>query len=616
MENYIERDVYVKNMVSVPTVRYVQDAYGIGIKFNFRDYEIPEEATARFGVLKPSGLAAEQLAEAHSEAGNYYVLAEITEQMTVEAGICKAQINLSHDGVNVFSFPITFEVISSPFEEISEMPESKNDLRELLEALNKSNAATQESIRATSESKTATEQSKAATDAAKSATELTKTATQNANAATEAANTAKANADTATANANAATEKANAAAKNADDKRTQFEKEQAKNNENQEKNNADQLANNLAAQGIYLDVLKAGEYDETSGKPTVEGASGIIYGVPAKDFEERYQLWLWDAESQDFITAPSSGDLSNIFRKKADKIQTADIADGAVTTTQILDGTITIDDLAAAVVKRITDLETKQASMQTALDSVGPVFDTTDGVLPPKTYGNQKLPSLAQALEYVTLSESVLCPGQALVPDPIFTQSNAIVINAINGRHGGQLELVSPSEDNPYKNQTTHELLIKKPDVWTVNYVYGFGMYQIESRPNCVYLVRVCAKIPEQSVLTWYGNNHGTGGRAARRPLGIYVHNPYREHEVGSGYFKDYYFVTWGGIDGNFSSNGFPEAGSLMSEDLSCDEWRVAMVQIYDITALPGGAGDLATSYRAGLISPAEKQWLAQQMGV
>lgn len=53
------------------------------------------------------------------------------------------------------------------------------------------------------------------------------------------------------------------------------------------------------------------------------------------------------------------GDLSTIFRKKADKIQTADIVDNAITTAKILNGTILTEDLSSTVIKRITDLETK-----------------------------------------------------------------------------------------------------------------------------------------------------------------------------------------------------------------------------------------------------------------
>lgn len=175
-------------------------------------------------------------------------------------------------------------------------------------------------------------------------------------------------------------------------------------------------------------TCKPGEYDPATGDVQLEtGVPGTIYLTPQppKDAGPSMDVaptsnvmleWLWlddhfelIGSTQVTIEAITSGEidsvvadenptsdgkflslsgvsnwwtkLKNVFRRKADKIQTADIADGAVTTAQILDGTITIDDLASAVVKRITDLEAKNteqdasiATLNSAWDSVSPAF--------------------------------------------------------------------------------------------------------------------------------------------------------------------------------------------------------------------------------------------------
>ena len=52
--NYIERDVYVLENRIKEKIDYVRGTNALPIYFHFRDYEIPEGATAKAFVLKPS----------------------------------------------------------------------------------------------------------------------------------------------------------------------------------------------------------------------------------------------------------------------------------------------------------------------------------------------------------------------------------------------------------------------------------------------------------------------------------------------------------------------------------------------------------------------------------
>lgn len=186
----------------------------------------------------------------------------------------------------------------------------------------------------------------------------------------------------------------------------------------QAKNNADQAANNLSAAQIAPHVCIAGEYDAETGKPTVGDApEGRIYLVPTGAAgDDRYTEWMRLGDSWEKVGTSSGGEIAYVttdqidqvaadaspigttllnltgvsyfwakikewatgaFRNKSDKIQTADIADAAVTSAKlgpsavgsaalaanavtsakIEDGAVQFADLDEAVQGRITDLE-------------------------------------------------------------------------------------------------------------------------------------------------------------------------------------------------------------------------------------------------------------------
>lgn len=89
----------------------------------------------------------------------------------------------------------------------------------------------------------------------------------------------------------------------------------------QAKNNADQAANNLAAQGTKVKVCADGEYDGTSGEPTVDGENGVIYLTPIQSAtgDNVYNEWLWvDGKFERIGT--SGGTFSPITTDQVDSV--------------------------------------------------------------------------------------------------------------------------------------------------------------------------------------------------------------------------------------------------------------------------------------------------------
>ena len=121
--------------------------------------------------------------------------------------------------------------------------------------------------------------------------------------ARKAAETARAQAEQARADA----EKARKAAEDARVAAEQARAEAEKARETaQAKNNADQAQNNASAQGLQVVKLAEGQYDKATGKPTVDGAVGKLYFVPASAVKpatlaamgvqtggDAYIEWMW-----------------------------------------------------------------------------------------------------------------------------------------------------------------------------------------------------------------------------------------------------------------------------------------------------------------------------------
>lgn len=104
MPNQIERDVYVLEDGIENPISYVRATNAIPIVFHFRDYEIPDGATAQVFVNKPSGLAVYNSA---TISGNS-VIVDTTMQMFAELGTSEMQIQISkdEDSLVTFSYPV------------------------------------------------------------------------------------------------------------------------------------------------------------------------------------------------------------------------------------------------------------------------------------------------------------------------------------------------------------------------------------------------------------------------------------------------------------------------------------------------------------------------------
>ena len=134
----IERDVYTKaDGVKIP-IEYVQNTNAIPIIFHFRDFQIPDGATAQVFVQKPSGLS---VYNAATISGND-VTVDVTTQMMAEVGFNKLQLQVMSGEDNLVTFVQPVNVRQNYTDGESE--ESKNESNlfdELQEAAQAANTA-------------------------------------------------------------------------------------------------------------------------------------------------------------------------------------------------------------------------------------------------------------------------------------------------------------------------------------------------------------------------------------------------------------------------------------------------------------------------------------------
>lgn len=100
MANQIERDVYVTYDALKNPISYVRGTNALPIILHFRDYEIPEGASAAVAVIKPSGNGVYNPA---SISGNDVTIA-VDPQMFIELGMCELQVSISHADKELVTF--------------------------------------------------------------------------------------------------------------------------------------------------------------------------------------------------------------------------------------------------------------------------------------------------------------------------------------------------------------------------------------------------------------------------------------------------------------------------------------------------------------------------------
>ena len=104
--NYIERDVYVLENRIKEKIDYVRGTNALPIYFHFRDYEIPEGATAKAFVLKPSKKATYNVCPIIENT----VRVIVKDQTFAELGKSVLQIVLTMDEETLVTFDQPIEV--------------------------------------------------------------------------------------------------------------------------------------------------------------------------------------------------------------------------------------------------------------------------------------------------------------------------------------------------------------------------------------------------------------------------------------------------------------------------------------------------------------------------
>ncbi len=91
--NIIRRDVYVLRDSLKDKIDYVCGTNAVPIYFEFRDYDIPEGASAKVFVLKPSGKAVYNACPIFGQE----VRVEVTTQMFIEEGLNLLQVQIEEE---------------------------------------------------------------------------------------------------------------------------------------------------------------------------------------------------------------------------------------------------------------------------------------------------------------------------------------------------------------------------------------------------------------------------------------------------------------------------------------------------------------------------------------
>ena len=142
MPNQIERDVFVtKNSLKNP-IQYVRGTDLLSIVFHFRDFEIPDGASAEVIVAKPDGNAVYTTAEI---SGND-VTVSVTEQMFIVLGLSFLQIYIIQDEKTLATFLQLVSVERNL--KIEDIPDSETDVTYIDEIIEQAQQAVSESSEA------------------------------------------------------------------------------------------------------------------------------------------------------------------------------------------------------------------------------------------------------------------------------------------------------------------------------------------------------------------------------------------------------------------------------------------------------------------------------------
>lgn len=120
MANRIERKIYILKNREPRVIEYVQGASAVPIILTLMDYDIPEDATARVYVLKPSGKGEYDTATIEDNG----ILIDVKSTMFDETGTSRIQASVKLGDKTLITF--SQEVDVSPNKVPGEVPESEN----------------------------------------------------------------------------------------------------------------------------------------------------------------------------------------------------------------------------------------------------------------------------------------------------------------------------------------------------------------------------------------------------------------------------------------------------------------------------------------------------------
>lgn len=136
----IERDVFAKSNRIKCEIQYVRATNTICLQFHFRDFNIPEDASARVYVQKPSGKAVYD----NAVINNNTVTVQVTTQMFSELGRSHLQLNITQGEKILVTFVQPVNV--TPNYTLGDAPLSKNESGFFTEYEKKLSEAIQEAI--------------------------------------------------------------------------------------------------------------------------------------------------------------------------------------------------------------------------------------------------------------------------------------------------------------------------------------------------------------------------------------------------------------------------------------------------------------------------------------
>lgn len=142
MPNQIERDVFVTKNVLKNPIQYVRGTDLLSIVFHFRDFEIPDGASAEVIVAKPDGNAVYTTAEI---SGND-VTVSVTEQMFIVLGLSFLQLYINQGGKTLATFMQLVYVERNL--KVEDIPDSETDVTYIDEIIEQARQAVSESSEA------------------------------------------------------------------------------------------------------------------------------------------------------------------------------------------------------------------------------------------------------------------------------------------------------------------------------------------------------------------------------------------------------------------------------------------------------------------------------------